>query len=95
MQFLAPSDYVLAVPSILHLNHMSMFVFFQPHMKLHNSVAFRLFWYLKEFMSISVARFRLYDRLNHIILPRLFLFFCFCLFINLFIYFIYVFIFFI
>ena len=50
--FLEPGEYGLALSRILHSSDTSMFLLFWSHIKLDNSVALRLFSYLKEFLCL-------------------------------------------
>ena len=54
IQFLEPGEYGLALSRILHSSDTSMFLLFWSHIKLDNSVAFRLFSYLKVFMFLCL-----------------------------------------
>ena len=49
MQFLEPGKYGLALPRIPHSSDTSISLLFWSHIKFDNSVAFRLFSYIKEF----------------------------------------------
>ena len=52
MQLLEPGEYGSALSRILHSSDISLFLLFWSHMKLDNSVAFRLFSFLKDFLCL-------------------------------------------
>ena len=54
IQFLEPGEYGLALSRILYSSDTSMLLLFWSHIKLDNSVAFRLFSYLKEFLCLYI-----------------------------------------
>ena len=56
IQFFKPSEYGLALSSILHSSDTSMFFLFQSHMKLNKWVTFPLLLYLKEFSCLYIFK---------------------------------------